>query len=188
FRLQEAEYEGKDLFSTEVVSQIAYYSGGIPRLINIICDNALLLAFAGSQTKVTTEMIQEVAHDLGLKNSFQLASESSATVIESTADELCNGSLEAVEQQKEPVQQQKSGLALTPIAVALVMLGSTGGAFYSEQIKYYLAGLGTSSQGSTEVAQTGGNGDTAPPAQSSVLAEARTNFRTLKRTNPHPTL
>jgi len=183
FRLQEAGYEGKDLFSTEVVSQIAYYSGGIPRLINIICDNALLLAFAGSQTKVTTEMIQEVARDLGLKNSFQLASESSATVIESTADELCNGSLEAVERQKEPVRRQKSGLALTPIAVALVMLGSTGGALYSEQIKYYLAGLGTSSKGSTEVAQTGGNRDPAPPAQSIVL----TDFPKLKPTKPQPT-
>ena len=187
FRLQEAGYEGKDLFSTEVVSQIAYYSGGIPRLINIICDNALLLAFAGSQTKVTTEMIQEVARDLGLKNSFQLASESSATVIESTADELCNGSLEAVERQKEPVRRQKSGLALTPIAVALVMLGSTGGALYSEQIKYYLAGLGTSSKGSTEVAQTGGNRDPAPPAQSIVLTEARPDFPKLKPTKPQPT-
>src|SRR5439155_22998884 len=54
FRLQEAGYVAKDLFSTEVMSQIAYHSGGIPRLINIICDNALLLAFAGSQRKVTT--------------------------------------------------------------------------------------------------------------------------------------
>src|SRR5207244_13119674 len=99
---------GKDLFSTEVVSQIAYYSGGIPRLINIICDNALLLAFAGSQTKLTTEMIQEVARDLGLKNSFQLASDSSATVIEGTADDLCDDSLEAVEQHKEPMRRQKN--------------------------------------------------------------------------------
>jgi general secretion pathway protein A len=186
FRLQEAGYEGKDLFSTEVVSQIAYYSGGIPRLINIICDNSLLLAFAGSQRKVTTEMIHEVARDLGLKNSFQLARESSATAIEGTADELCNSSLEAVERQKEPVLQHKSGLALTPIAVALVMLGSAGGALYSEQIKYYLAARGTSSKGSTEVAQTS-NRDPALPAQSIVVRQAEPDSPKSKPAQPQPT-
>src|SRR5436309_3971234 len=132
-------------------------------------------------------MIQEVARDLGLKNSFQLASESSATVIESTADELCNGSLEAVERQKEPVRRQKSGLALTPIAVALVMLGSTGGAFYSEQIKYYLAGLGTSSIGSTEVALTEGNREPALPVQSIVVRQAGPDSPKSKPSEPQPT-
>jgi general secretion pathway protein A len=66
FRLQVAGYESKDLFHPEAVQKIALYSQGIPRLINIICDNALLIAFAGSKKTVSVDMIREVARDLRL--------------------------------------------------------------------------------------------------------------------------
>lgn len=66
FRLKEAGYQGEELFDPDAVDQIILYSRGIPRLINIICDNALLIAFGTSQRKVTMEMIHEAANDLGL--------------------------------------------------------------------------------------------------------------------------
>jgi general secretion pathway protein A len=68
FRLQSAGYERKDLFDPEAVQKIALYSKGIPRLINIICDNALLIAFAASQKTVSAAMIREVADDLSLES------------------------------------------------------------------------------------------------------------------------
>ena len=49
FRLQAAGYSGKDLFHPDAVREIAFYSGGTPRLMNIICDNALLSAYARSK-------------------------------------------------------------------------------------------------------------------------------------------
>jgi general secretion pathway protein A len=66
-RLRQAGYEGKELFHPEAVDHIATCTAGIPRLINIVCDNALLLAFAQSKKNVTSEMVQEVARDLRLK-------------------------------------------------------------------------------------------------------------------------
>src|SRR6266481_36447 len=39
-RLRAAGYKGKDLFYRDAFQQIAFYSNGIPRLVNIICDNA----------------------------------------------------------------------------------------------------------------------------------------------------
>ncbi|TMA07378.1 MAG: DUF2075 domain-containing protein, partial [Deltaproteobacteria bacterium] len=48
FRLQAVGYEGEELFHPDAVQEIAVYSKGIPRLINIICDNTLLNAYAGS--------------------------------------------------------------------------------------------------------------------------------------------
>jgi len=66
FRLRAAGYEGTNIFHRDAVQQIAFYSRGIPRLINIICDNALLMAFAGSQKSVSENMIKEVAGDLKL--------------------------------------------------------------------------------------------------------------------------
>jgi general secretion pathway protein A len=73
FRLQSAGYERKDLFHPEAVQKIALYSKGIPRLINIICDNALLNAFATSQKTVSAALIREVADDLSLESKTQSA-------------------------------------------------------------------------------------------------------------------
>jgi type II secretory pathway predicted ATPase ExeA len=67
FRLQTVGYEGKNLFHPEAVHKIAVYSKGIPRLINVICDNALLLAYAASRKTVSVDMIGEVASDLRLE-------------------------------------------------------------------------------------------------------------------------
>src|SRR5918995_406041 len=68
FRVRGVGFRGKDLFGAEVLADISLFSGGIPRLINIICDNALLLAYADGRKTVTSEIVQEVARDLGLAN------------------------------------------------------------------------------------------------------------------------
>ena len=65
-RLNTVGYKHKKLFSPEAVEKIAIYSRGIPRLINVICDNALLNAFGASSIKVTAAIIDEVARDLRL--------------------------------------------------------------------------------------------------------------------------
>ncbi len=67
FRLSAAGYKGKELFSRDAIQEIARYSKGIPRLINIICDNALLITFAASQRIVSSRIIREVTGDLGLR-------------------------------------------------------------------------------------------------------------------------
>jgi general secretion pathway protein A len=66
-RLSVAGYRRSDLFSQEAVRQIAFHSKGVLRLINIICDNALLIAYAASQKKVSADIIREVARDLRLE-------------------------------------------------------------------------------------------------------------------------
>jgi type II secretory pathway predicted ATPase ExeA len=66
FRLRAAGCQTDELFHREAVEKIAFYSKGIPRLINVICDNALLIAFAASQKSVSAQVIEEVAWDLKL--------------------------------------------------------------------------------------------------------------------------
>jgi hypothetical protein len=41
-------------------------SGGVPRKINVICDNALLTGFALNQRPVTRQVVQEVCRDFDL--------------------------------------------------------------------------------------------------------------------------
>jgi general secretion pathway protein A len=66
FRLRAAGYNGKHLFYPDAYRQIAFYSKGIPRLVNIICDNALLCAYARSQKTISADLINEAARDLRL--------------------------------------------------------------------------------------------------------------------------
>jgi type II secretory pathway predicted ATPase ExeA len=67
-RLIAAGYGGKDLFHADAVERIAHYSNGIPRVMNIICDNALLNAYAASNQVVSADIIEVVARDLDLRS------------------------------------------------------------------------------------------------------------------------
>jgi general secretion pathway protein A len=81
FRLRAAGYEGKGLFHPFAVQQIACYSKGIPRLMNIICDNALLTAYAESKKIVSADMIKVVATDLRIGSELQVAKVESAPAV-----------------------------------------------------------------------------------------------------------
>lgn len=65
-RLRAVGYNQQDLFPPATVQRISTYAHGIPRSINIICDNALLIASIQATTVVTPEIIDEVARDLQL--------------------------------------------------------------------------------------------------------------------------
>lgn len=62
-RLTRAGFSGKELFSSNAIQKIFEYSGGVPRVINIICSNALLLAFTKEKKKITPGIIEEVWSD-----------------------------------------------------------------------------------------------------------------------------
>jgi|GEM_PF-1594608 len=75
-RLHAVGYVGKDLFTPEAVERIALYAQGVPRLVNILCDNVLLLAYSISERVISAEMIEEVAQDLGLQKTSAIQRES----------------------------------------------------------------------------------------------------------------
>jgi len=59
----------RDIFTEDAMVEVFQFSKGIPRLINTICDNALLEGFLTRKTSLTGEIVRTVAQDLGLKNS-----------------------------------------------------------------------------------------------------------------------
>lgn len=67
FRLATAGYAGRRIFAAAAVEQISEFSKGVPRIINVICDNALLTAYAKSQKSVTAELVAEAVADLRLE-------------------------------------------------------------------------------------------------------------------------
>lgn len=61
-QIQAANYQGNDLFSPDVIEHIVCYSKGIPRLINTLCDSALIIASRQNQKMITKMIIEEAAH------------------------------------------------------------------------------------------------------------------------------
>jgi general secretion pathway protein A len=53
-------------FSEDAIRCVCQFSAGIPRVINSICDNALLIAYAEGSKVVTKEHVNEVSRDLRL--------------------------------------------------------------------------------------------------------------------------
>jgi len=54
------------VFTAKATEAVHQYSGGIPRLINVICDNAMINAYALDKREIAPAFIQEVADDLCL--------------------------------------------------------------------------------------------------------------------------
>ncbi len=54
------------LFTREAVASIHDRSGGVPRTVNVICDNALVNAFAAGRRAVTRGVVEEVCRDFDL--------------------------------------------------------------------------------------------------------------------------
>ncbi len=63
-RLAVAESKGLVSFTDAAVDKIFEYSRGIPRLVNILCANALLLGFGAGKRKIDRDTIDEVIADL----------------------------------------------------------------------------------------------------------------------------
>ena len=57
-RLSVAGANGESFFKEDAVNEIFKFSGGIPRLINIICDKALLAGYAAEKKDIDARMIK----------------------------------------------------------------------------------------------------------------------------------
>jgi len=66
-RMEKAGMPRQSVFSEALMAEIHLRAQGTPRLINAICDNMLLSAFAEEQKVCTTEMLDEISRDLRLE-------------------------------------------------------------------------------------------------------------------------
>lgn len=53
-----------DIFETRAIAVIHLLSGGVPRLINVLCDAALVYGFGADQGTLDTRLVQMVANDM----------------------------------------------------------------------------------------------------------------------------
>jgi type II secretory pathway predicted ATPase ExeA len=62
FRL-EAVGSKEPLFTEEACALVARATGGVPRMINVLCDTALVYGFAGDSRVVGQEIVRQVIAD-----------------------------------------------------------------------------------------------------------------------------
>ena len=66
-RLDSVGYSGPEIFTREALGAIWQYSGGTPRLINILCDKTLAMACLKAKKKVSAYMVMKAASGLLLE-------------------------------------------------------------------------------------------------------------------------
>lgn len=94
-RLKVAGATKLDLFTANAIALIYRASEGIPRLINNICDNALLTGYATNAKLISSQIIAEVAESLDLLQ----------PMIEDDPREVMAGSLPAMPIMREEVEE-----------------------------------------------------------------------------------
>lgn len=62
-RIKVAGGSDADLFDAEACHAIYRHSQGVPRLINLLCDTALVYGFAEQQAKISAQLVHDVARD-----------------------------------------------------------------------------------------------------------------------------
>ena len=113
----------KELFMPGAVHEIYKFSNGTPRLINILCDRALITGYIRELKTVSPEMVRECAQELDIiSDAGQKAARSAPQIEDPPAIE------EKVDQAKTPVGPSRTGHRWMPVAalgaVAFILLGA----------------------------------------------------------------
>jgi len=63
-RLRVAGSNGREIFAAEAMQNVHEYAGGVPRIINLVCDHALLQAYVSDERLVTGETVRTVIREI----------------------------------------------------------------------------------------------------------------------------
>ena len=98
----------KELFPPEAIAEVFSFSGGIPRLINIVCDLGLLMTFFEGEKTVSGKTVRECAQRLRLP-SEKTAREERSGPLALAAEEAVKIEIEGREGDEEPPPAEKEG-------------------------------------------------------------------------------
>src|SRR5439155_738239 len=106
-QLAGANSHASEIFPSATVSQIYRQARGIPRLINTVCENALINAYARQLKSIPPEIIEEVAADLRLNVAPLLPAQKSLDNV----DEFPSVRISTPQESRLVARTDKEGLA-----------------------------------------------------------------------------
>jgi general secretion pathway protein A len=88
-------------FSSHSLEEVYRFSQGVPRLINLLCDNALMMAYESRRAQVEPDIVHAVADSLGLQpiqnagseNGRKLVAVAEAAKVNAKSTEILNETL-----------------------------------------------------------------------------------------------
>jgi putative secretion ATPase (PEP-CTERM system associated) len=87
YRLATAGAEDPELFDESAIEPIFNSTGGVPRLINLICHRCLVYGFAESQKKISHDLLEEILEDRKAEGLYPEAGGESSTRNQEAIDE-----------------------------------------------------------------------------------------------------
>jgi len=72
YRLERVALSTEPVFTKSALTLISKHSQGIPRIINIVCDNSLIAGYGSNKKPVTRRIVRRVIADLEGKSSWRL--------------------------------------------------------------------------------------------------------------------
>lgn len=110
-----ADFDPSSLFPPPTIEAVYRYSHGLPRLINTVCENALIVAYANGVPSVTLDIIGYVAKELRLDVIYEPAPERTERPVDIEVLELLNVLLNLYTAQRKPATSDSRADA--PVAV-----------------------------------------------------------------------
>ncbi len=107
-RLRIAGANGEPIFSKEAIQTVHLYSRGIPRVVNLLCEHAMINAYVDSLRPVPAHLVEEVARDFQLDEIAPIAANGSNHAVGATNTEALLENLD------ELVSRLRQANALTP--------------------------------------------------------------------------
>lgn len=62
-RLHVARGAESSLFTEDAIARVAYHSRGVPRLVNLLCDAALLYGYVNGEERIEAKVVEEVTKE-----------------------------------------------------------------------------------------------------------------------------
>jgi general secretion pathway protein A len=103
------------IFPQETIAAIFRHSRGIPRLINTICENAMISAYARQLAAIPADIIDEIAKDFRLNAARPVESETKGGFDEIDLERLAHLLVDTyASMQKPPVREAPAPAPITP--------------------------------------------------------------------------
>ncbi len=103
------------IFSDEAVEKVFEYSRGIPRIINNLCENSMVNAFAREERPITAQTITEIATDFRLVTSLPEEVPLSVAAREETNDSMLRSLFRLLRNMDNQELQNEKSMSTTAV-------------------------------------------------------------------------
>jgi general secretion pathway protein A len=107
-RLRIAGGDGSPVFSKEAIDTIYYYSKGIPRVVNLLCEHSLINSFAEGIKPIPSKTVEEIAREFQLDESAPIGVPRAWTDMSKEPGERVEGLLKDLFTIIRPAEEPKS--------------------------------------------------------------------------------